>query len=222
VLLLGSAWLVLPTALLLLGNVVSPMYNTRYLSYCAPAAALLVAFGVVALTRMVVRAATSRSIRVPAIAVLGITVIALGALAMPDYLRDRGPFAKDGGSDWRQTADYLAAQAQPGDAVVFDETTKPSRRPELAYRLYPQQFAAVSVPEVLTPYYRRAHIWDRMAPLASIRSELASAPSVWAVELPIGTDVPADVQDLTEHGYRVVSTHLVNRLEVFQLQKEGL
>ncbi|MBW8764648.1 MAG: glycosyltransferase family 39 protein, partial [Microbacterium sp.] len=34
VLLLGAAWLVLPTALLLLGNAVSPMYNTRYLSYC--------------------------------------------------------------------------------------------------------------------------------------------------------------------------------------------
>jgi hypothetical protein len=45
---------------------------------------------------------------------------------------------------------------------------------------------------------------------------------VWAVELPTGTDVPADVRDLTEHGYRVVSTHLVNRLVVFQLQKEGL
>ena len=47
---------------------------------------------------------------------------------------------------------------------MFDQTPKPSRRPEMAYRLYPQQFAAVTVPELVTPYSRRANIWDRMAP----------------------------------------------------------
>jgi len=222
VLLLGVAWLVVPTALVLVSNEISPMYNTRYLSFSTPAAALLVAFGVVALTRILVRAASSRRIRVSAVAVLGVAVIALGALAVPDYLRDRGPFAKDGGSDLRQTAEYLASQAKPGDAVVFDQTPKPSRRPEMAYRLYPQQFAAVTVPELMTPYYRRATIWDRMAPLASIRSELAAAPSVWAIELPTAGEVPNDIRDLTSHGYRVVSTHLVHRLEVFQLVKEGV
>ena len=221
VVLLGAAWLALPTALLLVANLVSPMYNTRYLSFCTPAAALLVAFGLVALTRVVVRRVGSRSARVSAVAVLGVAVFSLGALALPNYLHDRGAFAKDGGSDWRQTADYLASQAQPGDAVVFDETTKPSRRPELAYRLYPQQFAAVTVPEVLTPYYRRAHIWDQMAPLDAIRSELVSASSVWAIELPTGKDTPEDVEDLTAHGYRVVATHLVHRLVVYQLQKEN-
>ena len=222
VLLLGAAWLVLPTALLLISNAISPMYNTRYLSFSTPAAALLVAFGVVALARIAVRVASTRGFRVSAVAVLGVAVIALGALAVPDYAHDRGPFAKDGGSDLRQTAEYLASQAKPGDAVVFDQTPKPSRRPEMAYRLYPQQFAAVTVPELVTPYYRRADIWDRMAPIASIRSELAAAPSVWAIELPTAGDVPADIQDLTSHGFRVVSTHLVNRLEVFQLVKESL
>jgi len=220
VLLVGAAWLVLPTALLVLGNAISPMYNTRYLSYSAPAAALLIAFGAMTVTRIAVKAAADRRIRMSAVAVLGVVVVALAALATPDYLRDRGPFAKDGGSDMRQTADYIATHAQPGDAVVFDQSPKPSRRPEMAYRLYPQQFAAVTVPELLTPYYRRDSIWDRMEPIASIRSELASAPSVWAVELPKGSDIPGDIQDLTAHGYRIVSTQLINRLEVFQLQKE--
>ena len=222
VLLLGGAWLVLPTALLLIGNAMSPMYNTRYMSYCTSALALLIAFGAVALARIVVRVATDRGTRVSAVAILGATLVVLTACAVPDYVRDRGPFAKDGGSDWRQTAEYLASQAKPGDAVIFDQTPKPSRRPELAYRLYPAQFSGLTTPEVLTPFFRRAHIWDRMAPLASIRSELESAPSVWAIELPTGADMPQDIQDLTAHGYRVVSTHLVNRLEVFQLQREGL
>ncbi len=222
VLLLGVIWLVLPTALVLVANTVSPLYNTRYLSFCTPAAALLVAFGLVALARVVARAVASRSARISVVAVLGVAAVALGALALPDYLHDRTAFAKDGGSDWRQTADYLQSVAQPGDAVVFDQTTKPSRRPELAYRLYPQQFAGLTVPEVLTPYYQRDHIWDRMLPIATIRPDLASASSVWAVELPTGTDTPEDVEDLTAHGYRVVGTHLVHRLEVFQLQKESL
>ena len=237
VLLLGTAWFVLPTTLLLVANAISPIYNSRYLSFCTPAAAMMVAFGLVALARVVVGAVSARAgrgggvaarvvavrgVAVRGVAVVGAAVIVLGALALPDYLRDRGPFAKDGGSDWRQTADYLAVRAEPGDAVVFDQTTRPSRRPELAYRLYPQQFAAVTAPEVLTPYYRRDHIWDLMAPIATIRSDLAPAPSVWAIELPTGADTPQDVVDLTAHGYRVVSTHLVNRIEVFQLQKSGL
>ena len=222
VLLLGAAWLVLPTTLLLVGNAFSPMYNTRYLSFCTPAAALLVAFGLAALARITARALGSRAARVSVVAVLGVGMLGVVALAVPDYLHDRGAFAKDSGSDWRQTADYLASQAQQGDAVVFDETTKPSRRPELAYRLYPQQFAAVTVPEVLTPYYQRDHIWDRIAPISEIRSELVSAHSVWAIELPTGKGTPEDIADLTAHGYRVIGTHLVHRLEVYQLQRENV
>src|SRR5664279_438408 len=221
VLLLGAAWLALPTALLLIGNAVFAMYDTRYLSFCTPAAALLVAFGLVAATRVATRMIASRTARMSMIAVLGVGAFGLAALAVPDYLHDRGAFAKDGGSDWRQTADYLASQAKPGDAVVFDQTTRPSRVPELAYRLYPQQFAAVTAPEVITPYYQRDHIWDLIAPLATIRRELVSARSVWAIELPTGKNTPEDIEDLTAHGYRVVGTHLVHRLEIYQLQRSN-
>jgi mannosyltransferase len=228
VLRLGLAWLVIPTAVLLAVDAwISPTYNVRYLSFSTPAAALLIALGAVALARLVARAVAR--LRSPHVAsrhlvtalVVSLTVVLLTAIAVPGYLLQRGPFAKDLGSDWRQTADYLHSVAAPGDAVVFDETTKPSRRPELAYRLYPEQFAGLSAPEVLTPYYERAAIWDRMAPLADIRSELLSAPSVWAIELPNAGDTPEDVEDLTAHGYAVVSTHLVNRLVVYQLQREN-
>ncbi|HEY4224959.1 MAG TPA: hypothetical protein VGM70_04025 [Pseudolysinimonas sp.] len=227
VLRLGLAWLVIPTALLLAVDAwISPTYNVRYLSFSTPAAALLIALGVMALARAAARilpraVAQLRGHRraVTGIAV-AVTLAVLAVTVAPGYLLQRGPYAKDAGSDWRQTADYIHSVAQPGDAVVFDETTKPSRRPELAYRLYPQQFAGLKVPEVLTPYEDRAAIWDRMAPIADIRSELLSAPSVLAVELPTPGDTPEDVEDLTAHGYTVVSAHLVHRLEVYQLQKE--
>lgn len=226
VLRLGLVWLVLPTALLLAVDAwISPTYNVRYLSFSTPAAALLIALGVVALARLIARAAPRlRPIlhrRLRTGAVVAVVLALLGAMAIPGYLLQRGPYAKDGGSDWRQAAAYLQSVAQPGDAVVFDQATKPSRRPELAYRLYPAQFAGLSVPEVLTPYYDRAALWDRMAPIASVASELLSAPSVWAVELPSGGTTPQDVDYLVAHGYRIVSTHLVHRLEVVQLQKEN-
>ena len=223
VLRLGLVWLMLPTAVLLAVDAwISPTYNVRYLSFSTPAAALLIALGVMALARLIARAAPalrSRRRLVTGVAVVA-AVVLLAALAVPGYLLQRGPYAKDGGSDWRQTAAYVSSAALPGDAVVFDETTKPSRRPELAFRLYPQQFAGLSTPELLTPYYDRAAIWDEMAPVSDIHPELLSAASVWAIELPKSGAVPEDVQDLTAHGYRVVSIHLVHRLEVYQLQKE--
>ncbi len=230
VLRLGLAWLIIPTGLLLAIDAwVSPTYTVRYLSFCTPGVALLIALGIVALARLIAPGLARLSgpgrrvgLRPLTAALVAAALLALAAIAAPGYVFERTAYAKDGGSDWRQTADYVQAVALPGDAVVFDETTKPSQRPELAYRLYPQQFAGLTTPEVLTPYYQRARIWDLMAPIAEIRSDLASAPSVWAIELPTGKDTPEDVEDLTAHGYRVVGAHLVHRLEVYQLQKESV
>ena len=234
VLRLGLAWLIIPTGLLLAIDAwVAPTYTVRYLSFCTPGVALLIALGVVALARLIapglvrlvgrVIGPARRIGRRPLTAALvAAALLALAAIAAPGYVFQRTAYAKDGGSDWRQTADYVQAEAVPGDAVVFDETTKPSQRPELAYRLYPAQFAGLTTPEVLTPYYERAHIWDRMAPLAEIRPDLVLAGSVWAIELPTGKDTPEDVEDLTAHGYRVVGAHLVHRLEVYQLQRENV
>jgi mannosyltransferase len=227
VLRLGIAWLIIPTALLLAVDAwISPTYSTRYLSFCTPGVALVIALGVVAFARLVapvlaraVGHARRLSLRRLTAVLVAAALLGLAAVAAPSFLYQRTDFAKNGGSDWRQTADYVQSVAQPGDAVVFDQTTKPSLRPLLAYRTYPAQFAGLTEPEVITPYYERATIWDRMAPIADIRSELDSARSVWAIELPVGSAVPADVEDLTAHGYRVVGAHLVHRLEVYQLQR---
>ena len=215
---LGLAWLIIPTTVLLAGNAwVSPMYNVRYLSFSTPAVALLVAVGLVAAGRLAARALGNRRATVAAASIL---LLVLGGASLPGYLAQRGPYAKNGGSDWRQVADYIQATASPGDAVIFDPTTKPSKRPELAYRMYPQQFAAVDAVAVQTPYYDRAALWDVVAPLADVRSELARSKSVWALELPVGTEVPEDIVDLTSHGYRVVSSHLVHHTVIYQLQEE--
>jgi mannosyltransferase len=118
-------------------------------------------------------------------------------------------------------AAYIQANASAGDAVIFDPTTKPSKRPELAYRMYPQQFAAVDAVAVQTPYYERAALWDVVAPLAEVRGDLARSTSVWALELPVGDEVPEDIVDLTSHGHRVASSYLVHHTVIYHLQKEN-
>ena len=233
VLRLGLAWLVIPTALLLAVDAwISPTYSTRYLSFCTPGVALLIALGVVTFARLVapvlarglarVRGRVHRvGLRQVTAVLVAAALLGLAAVVLPEYLFQRTEFAKNGGSDWRQTADYVHSVAQPGDAVVFDQTTKPSLRPVLSYRTSPAQYAGLTIPEVITPYYQRANIWDRMAPIAEISPELDSAHSVWAIELPVGSATPEDIEYLTSHGYRVVGSHLVHRLVVYQLQKEG-
>lgn len=210
-LLLALAWLILPTAILLLGNAsVSPMYNVRYLTFSTPAAAILIALGVAAVGRLV-----APRLRVAVAAAL---VILLVALCAPVYAAQRGPFAKDGGSDLRQVAEYMGVNAKTGDAIVFDRTTKPSRNPRLALRLYPASFAAVKDIGLVTPYDDTSGLWDVTAAVSEI--DLSSTSSLWVVELGDGTTMPADVLYLQTRGFSVTSSMLIHRTTIYHLIKE--
>lgn len=201
---LALAWLVAPTAALLIGNAtLIPVYNVRYLTFSTPAAAILIAVGIVAIARL----------RMPLAAIL---VAAVVLLAAPSYLAQRTPWAKDGGSDWRLVAEYVQANADPGDAVVFDQTTKPSRDPRLALRLYPNSFSGMRDIALVTPFDETSGLWDRVAPL----SDTPAGPDVWAVELARGNELPDDVALLEAQGYRVDSSTLIHRTTVYHLIKE--
>lgn len=205
-------WMAVPTAALLAGDAwLTPLYNRRYLAFCAPAVALLIAAGLRAIglyaTRLAARPMLSRT--VPLVG-LGLVV----ALAAPTYVAQRGPYAKDGGSDLRQTADVIAAHAEAGDAIVFDRTVKPSRRPRLALDLYPDKFARVVDVELVKPHEARRSLWDKVAPLPEIADRVLSHERVWAIE----SDADAsDVEILRLLGYRVERTIPVHRSVVYEL-----
>jgi mannosyltransferase len=222
-------WLVVPTGLLLLGNAfIAPMYNIRYLSFCAPAAALLIAVGIASLPKLLV----------PRLWLQIAVTLVLVALALPTNVFQRSPFAKDEGSDLRQTAEVIAAHAKPGDAVVFEEGTRPSRAPRLGLRLYPQEYAGLIDPTLVTPYWQRAGLWDRVAPVSKVSGALSTTNTVWDVELvdsasPAG---PADaaglaaaaglaghsnLPDLEQLGFTVIRQIPVHRTIVYQLVREA-
>jgi mannosyltransferase len=106
---LAIAWLVLPTAVILIGSaVVHPIYTPRYLSFTAPAIALVlgVCIGALAVS--------------PWIAAVIVSVFAL--VAAPNYLLvQRSPYAKYG-MDYSQVADLITAKAAPGDCLLVNDT----------------------------------------------------------------------------------------------------
>ena len=213
---LALPWLVIPTALLLLGNLAVGMYNVRYLSFSTPAAALLVAGGIA----VVAGAARRRGGPRLALGAAGVLLVALTALAIPGYLAQRSPWAKDGGSDLRQVSEFLGANSRPGEAVVFDQGTKPSRDPRLGLHLYPAGYVGLKDVELAVAYQDTSGLWDRVKPLADARADLVTSTGVWAIELPQGQATPPDVAYLESIGYDVEASTLIHRTMIYHLVKE--
>ncbi|WP_348788984.1 hypothetical protein [Leifsonia sp. NPDC080035] len=181
----AAAWLVVPTGSMLLLNLIVPMWTARYSTFAAPAAALLVAEGLLVLGRLI-----AGRWRLPVAAATGAGVLAFVAVCTPVYLLQRGPYAKND-SDWSEVSAAMAAHAQPGDAVVFDESTKPSARPRLAMHTYPDGFAEVRDVTLATPFARNVGWADRAYSVtaAAERGRFDGVRRVWLVENDIDGDL---------------------------------
>lgn len=208
---LALIWLVLPTAAVLIGSVlIAPMYTVRYLSFCTPAAAILVAVGVLAAARGIAQRTPARMVTAGAI----LLAVVLAAF-VPNLIVLRGPYAKDG-SDWREAASYLHAHAQAGDAVVYDDRPKNSEEPRLIPAVYPADVEGLRDPALVTPFRVRAGLWDRTRPNDRLTvTDLGS--SVWALERGPDPAHSPDVAHLQALGFRIVSAHRINVTTVLHL-----
>ena len=106
---LAIAWLVMPTALIVIWSaVVHPIYTPRYLCFTAPAMALVLG---VCIGALAVRPWMAAAI-----------VVVFAFAAGPNYLLvQRGPYAKYG-MDYSQVADLITAKAAPGDCLLVNDT----------------------------------------------------------------------------------------------------
>ena len=154
-------WVVVPPAVLLIVDAwFAPTYNPRYLSFCAPAHR----------PPRCRRAPRTRRRRGRigradgACASCPSRTGALAAVAVPGYLDQRGPFGK-GGADFRQAADVIAAIRVRGDAIVFDDSVRPSRKPRLALNLYPDRFDGLDDVALQRPLAATTRLWDSVAPI---------------------------------------------------------
>jgi mannosyltransferase len=208
---LGRRWLATAalafgvTAMLLVGNLFTPLYNLRYTSSAVPALAVLVGLGAMAVGRMV---HGRGRIVLSTVAIAGF----LGSAAL-SYIDQRTPYGKHD-SDLRQVADVMGAVSHAGDAVIFDDSVLAHEKPRLAMRLYPAAFRHLDDVELETPYYDRAAIWDAVSPQSELAQRVAGHRIVWAVEA-LGGKQP-DVAALEAAGYEAVAWYPIHQNEVIQ------
>ena len=194
----AATWLLLPTGLLVVVDLMWPMYTARYSTFAAPAAALLITEGLLVLARLAGRGRPKRIL-----AVLVVATVAFVALCTPAYVSQRGPFSKND-SDWAEASAVVGHYAKPGDAVVFDGSASPSRRPRLAMHTYPAGFAAVTDPTLKVPFTANTTWYDSTYTIAHAaeRGRFDGVRRVWLLENITGGRLDTwGVSDLTHLGF---------------------
>lgn len=166
---ISAAWIVLPTAVLLLYSMCwEPVYYPRYLTYTSPAMALILAIGITA--------------AVKAREAVVVVLTALAVAATPNYLLEqRGPYAKEG-MDFSQVADVLTAHAAPGDCLVLDNTTNWAPgpiRPLTAAR--PEAYASLVDPGRGRRAAQRNRLWDAHLGIWGVADRLRPCTVLWTV-----------------------------------------
>ena len=166
---IAVAWMVLPTAALLIYSVLlEPVYHPRYLCFTAPAMALLLGVCIVAVAKN----------RERIVAVLAAFALA----ATPNYLFvQRGSYAKEG-MDFSQVADVITQHAAPGDCLIMDNTTtwKPGPiRPLTAAR--PAAYEKLVDPGRGARAAARNRLWDAHLGIWGVADRVRQCTVLWTV-----------------------------------------
>jgi mannosyltransferase len=197
---LALAWAILPPILLLLANAIDgPLYLARYLSFCTPGAALIIAIFVT---------------RLSAKYQVGILTL-VACLAAPTFVAQRTAFAKNGGSDLAEVGSYIASHAHRGDAIFFVESGPATLRPRLALYAYPQDFAATVDIALVRPFDETGK-WtfsDQTKTLASLAHSLPNYERLWLVKPGAGSACTAGANGtlLSRLGFGLTLTHSTHR-----------
>lgn len=212
---LALAWMILPPILLGLISIVSPSYSQRYLSICTPAVAIMMMLGIREIVRRIRPLSESVSVLVSWVLVVGLVLA-----SAPSYFSQRSAFGKDG-SDLRQISEVIAEHAEPGDAVIFNDDIRPSRKPRLALRLYPEAFSGILDPGLTRAFDRTDFLWDEALPAAETPVP-AEVDTLWyAIS---GSDkperAPEDLATFEAQGFSVDELVKIKRTWVYRLVRD--
>lgn len=185
-------WIVVPTLVVAGYSVaVAPIYQPRYFTFAAPAAAIVIALG-------------ARTIRRRFVVVAGATLWVIAVTVI--YTSQRTPFAKSG-SDWSALASAVSANAQPGDGVYFaprqapvpgEPVTLTTRR---AAQAYPWAYARLDDLTLIATGAETSTLDGFSRPLNDAEDDLRSLDRVWGV---FSDRAPASVRldsDAEMHGF---------------------
>jgi mannosyltransferase len=166
-------WLVAPPVLLLCAaEVTMPVYLQRYVAYCLPALALPVGVGLAGIT----------------LAPRVIALLLIAGLGVPTQLAQRQ--AGGHGDDIRAAAGIVAAQARPGDGVLYDCPTchYPDMPREFAFG-YPAAFGPLDDLALAASPSASGTLRGTETDQATLSHRLDGVSRVWLVETG-GSSVP--------------------------------
>lgn len=201
-------WVAVPGLVLLTVNLMKADFTGRYLSYSAPATAILITLGIEVIAR-------GGLLRMVALLIL------TAAVAAPIYVNQRTPYAKNG-SDWAQISQILGAHATPGDAIVFDGHAPPSRRPRLALHTYPTGFVGLKDVTLKTPFQHSPTWYDLTYSVAQAdaRGRLTGIMRVWLVEYIVsGKPDTYGLTDLQRAGFSATVTYNTHSSRIIELTR---
>ncbi|OBJ68527.1 glycosyltransferase family 39 protein [Mycobacterium colombiense] len=163
------AWMVLPTAAVVIYSAVSePMYFPRYLILTTPAMAVVLAICIITVGRR-------------AWLIAGLVALFVGA-AVPDYLFvQRWPYAKEGW-DYSQVADLISSHAAPGDCLMVDNTV-PWRPGPIRALLATRPAAFRSLIDVERGVYgpKVGSLWDGHVAVWLTTAKINKCPAIWTI-----------------------------------------
>lgn len=201
-------WAVLPIASLVAYSVVAePMYLDRYVTFTAPAVALLVAGAIVAVGRNRLGSAA--------------LIVAVAAASAVAYVGQRTTYAKPSGMDYSEVADYMADNARPGDCVVFTEKsswTPTSAR--LAANVRPTAFAGLQDPGMGKSAVAMGWLWDKQLPIAAVANKLGSCSVLWYIG-DVERSEPATIRHTSNEVWHLPPYHFATSKDYAELTKAG-
>jgi mannosyltransferase len=165
---IAIAWMLLPTAALLVYSAVrTPVYLDKYLTFTAPAMALLLGVCVRRLSRNPLQAAT--------------IIVVFAVASLPNYLVQRSPYAKLG-MDYSDVADLITARAAPGDCLLLDDTVTWQPGPIRALvESRPEAFAKLVDVGLGESGAEKGTMWSQNRPPDAVLDSLAQCRVIWTL-----------------------------------------
>ncbi len=197
-------WLILPPLVLLGVSLADPVYVERYVVFCLPALAMLVAAGLLSLAGFTARAVDQRGLpprRVRLVAVIPsvVLVLAVAAVLISPQRAIRLPSAR--ADNLRAVAAVVAARERPGDAVLYVPWDT-----ALAGMAYPKPYASLRNVGLGESPIASDTLRGLPASPGVVASRLHGVSRVWTVQwTPVLPSAgPASTGSLTAAGFRLI------------------
>lgn len=203
-------WMLVPSlGLIAVSLVSSPLYSPRYVTFAAPAMAVLMAVGLTAIK--------------PRRLLVGGLIVAL-ALTLPTYVSQRLPEAKDN-SSWAEVAALVTREraiegVNATDAIIYGHIRRhpTGSARNIAYS-YPAAFTGMTDVTLKTPAAESGQLWETRYPLSKTIERVDGHAYVWLVTSNKQDLRPSVTKALAAEGYQLQDQWHLTRVNVLRYRR---